>query len=61
MSNAWLRGTVKAIAVIEWPAVIRKILAHLALPTVAPSPRSPLEHNDDFVAVNLGTEPTNRS
>jgi hypothetical protein len=33
-------GTLKIIAAIEDPAVITKILAHLALPTRAP-PRTP--------------------
>jgi hypothetical protein len=31
----------KVIAVIERPAVIRQILAHLGLPTAAPSFRAP--------------------
>jgi hypothetical protein len=34
-------GTMKVIAVIERPAVIRQILAHLGLPTAAPSFRAP--------------------
>jgi len=34
-------GTMKVIAVIERPAVIRQIPAHLGLPTAAPSSRAP--------------------
>ena len=34
-------GTMKVLAVIERPAVIQQILAHLGLPTIAPSLRAP--------------------
>jgi hypothetical protein len=36
-------GTMKALAVIERPAVVRQILAHLGLPTTAPGLRAPAD------------------
>jgi hypothetical protein len=34
-------GRMRVVATIEDPGVIRKILAHLGLPTAAPAPRPP--------------------
>ncbi len=39
-------GTMKIIAVIERPAVVRQILDHLGLPTVTPSLRAPPDAPD---------------
>ena len=44
-------GRMKAIAVIERPAIIRRILDHLGLPTTPPpSLRAPPDARDDLVA-----------
>ena len=43
-------GTMKVIAVIERPAVVRQILDHLRLPTTAPSLRAPPDPPDDLAA-----------
>jgi len=43
-------GTMKVIAVIERPAVVRQILAHLGLPTATPSLRAPPDPPDGLVA-----------
>jgi hypothetical protein len=39
-------GTMKILAVIERPAIIRQFLAHLGLPAVAPSLRAPSDPPD---------------
>ncbi|MBI4574380.1 MAG: hypothetical protein HY713_13975 [candidate division NC10 bacterium] len=39
-------GTMKVVAVIERPAVVRQILDHLGLPTAAPSFRAPPDPPD---------------
>ncbi len=38
-------GTMRVIAVIERPAVIQEILAHLGLPSIASSLRAPPERS----------------
>jgi len=43
-------GTMKVIAVIERPAVIRQILDHLGLPTAAPHLRAPPDPPDALAA-----------
>jgi hypothetical protein len=43
-------GTMKVIAVIERPALVRQILAHLGLPTAAPSFRAPPDPPDGLPA-----------
>ena len=43
-------GTMKVIAVIERPGVVRHILDHLGLPTAAPSLRAPPDPSDALAA-----------
>ena len=43
-------GTMKVVAVIERPAVVRQILDHLGLPTAAPSFRAPPDPPDALPA-----------
>jgi len=43
-------GTMKILAVIERPAIIRQIFAHLGLPAVAPSLRAPPDPPDGSAA-----------
>jgi hypothetical protein len=46
-------GTMKVIAVIDRPAVIRQILEHLGLSTAAPSLRAPPDPPDGLAADQL--------
>ena len=54
-------GTMKVIAVIERPAVVRQILAHLGLPTTAPRLRAPPTRPRIWRRTHRARAPTNLS
>ena len=51
----------KVLAVIERPAVIRRILGHLGLPFATPRLRAPPDPPEDLTGDHPGSGPTNRA